>query len=94
MPPASRRTWSASRRITGWGEALCQGLQAPEIAAAANHSLFAREPMLEFDTSSHPFREHLTDAPLRHKDGRVDIPRRPGLGIEISRDAIEKYAVA
>ncbi len=68
-------------------------LQLLAAIPAANHSLFAREPMLEFDTSSHPFREQLTDAPLRHKEGWVEVPRRPGLGIEVSRDAVAKYSI-
>jgi D-galactarolactone cycloisomerase len=51
QPFAFSQGWVASRAatlvevetdegITGWGEALCQGLQPPEIAAAAvEHSL-------------------------------------------------------
>ena len=79
-----------------WGSAVGQAASLQLLAAipAANHSLFAREPMLEFDTSSHPFREHLTDAPLRHREGWVEVPRRPGLGIEVSRDAVAQYSVA
>jgi D-galactarolactone cycloisomerase len=77
-----------------WGSAVGQAASLQLIAAIppANHSLFAAEPVLEFDTSSHPFREHLTDQPLRQRAGWVDIPRRPGLGIEINRDILEKYA--
>lgn len=77
-----------------WGSAVGQAASLQLIAAipAANHSMFASEPLLEFDMSSHPFREHLTDAPLRQKDGWVDVPQRPGLGIEVSRDVLKKYA--
>lgn len=77
-----------------WGSAVGQAASLQFIAAipAANHSLFTSEPLLEFDMSSHPFREHLTDAPLRHKDGWVEVPQRPGLGIEVSRDVLKKYA--
>jgi len=105
QPFAFSQGWVASRGatlvevstdegVTGWGEALCQGLQPPEIAAlpGAHHSLYAQQPLLEFDTSSHPFREHLTDAPLRHKDGWVEVPQRPGLGIEVAREVLKKYS--
>jgi L-alanine-DL-glutamate epimerase-like enolase superfamily enzyme len=34
----------------------------------------------------------LTDAPLRQREGWVDIPQKPGLGIEINRQTIEKYS--
>ena len=58
----------------------------------ANHALFPSNILLEFDTSSHPFREHLTDMPLRQREGWVDIPSKPGLGIEVDRQVLEKYA--
>lgn len=76
-----------------WGSAVGQAASLQLIAAlpTAHHSLFAREPLLEFDTSSHPFREQLTDAPLRQRDGWVEVPRRPGLGIEVSREVLTKY---
>ena len=77
-----------------WGSAVGQAASLQLIAAlpTAHHSLFALEPLLEFDTSSHPFRERLTDAPLRQRDGWVEIPRRPGLGIEVSSDVLKEYS--
>lgn len=77
-----------------WGSAVGQAASLQLIAAipTAHHSLFAQQPLLEFDTSSHPFREHLTDAPLRHGDGWVEVPKRPGLGIEVQRDVLKKYS--
>jgi D-galactarolactone cycloisomerase len=77
-----------------WASAVGQAASLQLIAAipAANHSLYASEPLLEFDMSSHPFREHLTDAPLRQVDGWVEVPQRPGLGIEISREILKQYS--
>ena len=76
-----------------WASAVGQAASLQFIAAipVANHSLFAAEPILEFDTSSHPFRESLTDAPLRHREGWVAIPTRPGLGIEVNREVLQRY---
>ena len=76
-----------------WASAVGQAASLQFIAAipVANHSLFAAEPVLEFDTSSHPFRESLTDAPLRHREGWVAIPTRPGLGIEVNREVLQRY---
>ena len=54
--------------------------------------MFAKDILLEFDTSSHPFREHLTDMPLRQKQGWVEIPQKPGLGIEVSKDVIKRFS--
>ena len=77
-----------------WASAVGQAASLQLIAAipAANHSLFAKDILLEFDTSSHPFRNELTSDPLRQKDGWVEIPQKPGLGIEVSREIIERYS--
>jgi D-galactarolactone cycloisomerase len=76
-----------------WGSAVGQAASLQLIAATplANHALFAKQPLLEFDTSSHPFREHLTDSPLRQREGWVEIPQKPGLGIEVNREIFKKY---
>jgi D-galactarolactone cycloisomerase len=77
-----------------WASAVGQAASLQLIAAIppANHALQGKDILLEFDTSSHPFREHLTDMPLRQKQGWVEIPQRPGLGIEINRNVIEKFS--
>src|SRR5512145_1410348 len=77
-----------------WASAVGQAASLQLIAAIppANHALFAKDILLEFDTSSHPFREHLTDMPLRQKQGWVEIPQKPGLGIEVDRRTLEKYS--
>ena len=36
----------------------------------------------------------LVEEPIVQKDGWVDIPDRPGLGIEIDRRALAKFSVA
>jgi len=77
-----------------WASAVGQAASLQFIAAipVANHSLFPSDILLEFDTSSHPFREHLTDMPLRQRAGWVDIPTKPGLGIEVNREVLAKYS--
>jgi D-galactarolactone cycloisomerase len=77
-----------------WASAVGQAASLQLIAAIppANHALFAKDILLEFDTSSHPFREHLTDMPLRQKQGWVEIPQKPGLGIEVSKDVIKRFS--
>ncbi len=76
-----------------WGSAVAQAASLQLIAAlpVAHHSLFAAEPILEYDRSSHPFRRELITQPIDQRDGRVAIPTGPGLGIEIRRDTIERY---
>jgi D-galactarolactone cycloisomerase len=77
-----------------WASAVGQAASLQFIASipVANHSLFPSDILLEFDTSSHPFRELLTDAPLRQREGWVEIPAKPGLGIEVNREILEKYS--
>lgn len=53
----------------------------------------AIEPILEFDRTENPFRQAVVQAPLEHVDGVVSIPDAPGLGIEIDRAALAKYAL-
>ncbi len=78
-----------------WGSAIAQAASLQVIAAlpVAHHSLFAREPILEFDRSSHPFRVALVTEPVVQREGRVEIPSRPGLGVEIDRAVLERYRV-
>ena len=77
-----------------WASAVGQAASLQLIASipVANHALFPKDILLEFDTSSHPFRNELTDMPLRQKQGWVEIPQKPGLGIDVNRKTLEKYA--
>lgn len=76
-----------------WGSAVAQAASLQVIAAVpvAHHSLFATEPVLEYDRSSHPFRQELVAEPFRLQDGWVQVPDRPGLGIEIDREVVARY---
>jgi len=78
-----------------WASAVGQAASLQFIASIplANHSLLPSDILLEFDTSSHPFREHLTEMPLRQHSGWVDIGTKPGLGIEVDRKVVEKYCL-
>ena len=76
-----------------WGSAIAQAASLQLLAAVpvAHHSLFAQEPILEFDRSSHPFRVQLITRPIQQVDGWVEIPSGPGLGVEVDRAVLEKY---
>jgi D-galactarolactone cycloisomerase len=78
-----------------WGSAIGQAASLHFIAAlpVAHPSLFASEPILEYDQSSHPFRRELVACPLEHADGWVAVPDGPGLGVEVNREVLAKYAV-
>lgn len=76
-----------------WGSAIAQAASLQLIAAipAAHHSLFAQQPVLEYDRSSHPFRQHLITKAIDQVDGWVHVPAGPGLGVEVNREVLEKY---
>jgi D-galactarolactone cycloisomerase len=54
-------------------------------------SMNPEEPMLEYDTSSHPFRQDLIGGAVRMSEGKVSIPQKPGIGVEVDRDTLERY---
>ena len=76
-----------------WGSAIAQAASLQLLAAVpiAHHSLFAQEPILEFDRSSHPFRLQLITKPIELLNGWVEIPTGAGLGVEVDRSVLEKY---
>ena len=79
-----------------WGSGIAQAASLQVIAALPNtvHSLYPRQPILEYDRSSHPFRNELVDRALTlNKESMVDIPKSSGLGIEVNQNAIIKYRV-
>ncbi len=77
-----------------WGSSVGQVASLHLICAlpVANPSLFAAEPIFEYDCSSHPFREALIDRPLHQRGGWLTLPGGPGLGIEVSREALQRFA--
>lgn len=78
-----------------WGSAIAQSASLHVIASLpiTNYSLFPREPILEFDQSDHPFRKYLLKTPIQINNKYVDVPNKPGLGIEINKDIIQRYKV-
>lgn len=49
------------------------------------------QPMLEIDVYENPFRDELTSFKFDVRDGYIDLPKGPGLGIDIDEDVIRKY---
>ncbi len=78
-----------------WGSAIAQAASLQLIAAVpvAHHSVFASDPIFEYDRSSHPFRQQLVREPVQHDRGWLEVPSRPGLGVEVDREVIARYQV-
>jgi D-galactarolactone cycloisomerase len=75
----------------GTGIAVATALQVLAVIPNNPPGLTPIEPLLEFDRSEHPYRMAILKAPIEQKDGWVDVPTGPGLGIEVDRAALEKY---
>ena len=48
--------------------------------------------LFEFDMTENRLRTDLAKVPIQTVEGYVDVPQEPGLGIEIDRTVLEKYA--
>jgi len=53
---------------------------------------FPAEPFFEYDRSNNPLRDDVTEEKFKLEDGYLAIPDRPGLGINLDMDFIEKHA--
>ena len=79
--------------VWGTGIAIAASLQL--LAVLPPHtppSLKPIEPLLEFDRTEHPIRQALLTRPIAHAGGVVRVPDGPGLGIEVDREALGRFA--
>lgn len=65
------------------------------LTAASLHlnAFMRRSVFVEFNVTSGPLSREICRNPLCMKDGYVDVPQGPGLGVEVDEAAIEKYRV-
>jgi D-galactarolactone cycloisomerase len=89
---------------SAWNVAVIPHVWGTNVGLAASLQLFAAlprfperrcpaEPFFEYDRSPHPFRDEVTREKFVMKDGYLDIPRRPGLGITLDMDFVRERAV-
>ena len=61
----------------------------PPCPPALNPLPFVQEPVMEFDRTPSVIRETLCDIPFDQKDGYVEVPNGPGLGIEVNENVVK-----
>jgi L-alanine-DL-glutamate epimerase-like enolase superfamily enzyme len=64
------------------------------VNTAASIALSAITPrcmLQELKPDPNPMQHELVDEPFTQVDGRIEVPRRPGLGVEPRLDVLEKY---
>ncbi len=66
------------------------------LVAASIHYVAAvpNAPFLEFSVTDSPIRKEILVNPFVMKDGYVEVPTAPGLGIEFNTDIIKRYGVS
>ncbi len=80
--------------VWGTGIAIAASLQLLAVLPAHTPpSLKPLEPLLEFDRTEHPIRQALLTQPIEHEGGMVRVPDGPGLGIEVDRAALARFAL-
>jgi D-galactarolactone cycloisomerase len=78
--------------VWGTGVGLAAALQLLAVLPHNPPRLSPSEPLLEFDRSEHPFRQSILTQPIEHVSGLVAVPEGPGLGIDIDRRALARFA--
>ncbi|EPX75470.1 mandelate racemase/muconate lactonizing enzyme family protein [Salipiger mucosus] len=79
-----------------WGTAVQIAASLQFMAAMVPNPVRVNpiEPIMEFDRTHNPFRQAVVKTPIEHDGGVVRIPDAPGLGIEIDREALARFAPA
>ena len=64
----------------------------PNAPRMNNPQPFLQEPSMEYDRTENPIRDNIsaTDIPFKFENGYLDVPIKPGLGIEISEEKVEQ----
>ena len=101
QPDASRAGGiSESMRITRLaadaGVRIAPHTWSDAVAVMANAHVVAASPngiAVEVDQTGNPFIEELLAVPLEIKDGMLLLPDRPGLGVELNPDTIQRLAL-
>ena len=92
---ALANTWGVTVYPHVWGSAV--GLHASmQWAASLPPTPFALVPgelWFELDRTANPFREGLAAEPLKRAGAIIEVPQRPGLGLEVDRSVLEHHAV-
>lgn len=78
-----------------WGSAIGQAAALHFYAARPRHpgSLTPEEKWIECDSTENPFRTEIVAEPVRFEAGEWLLPEAPGLGVEIDRDALKRFAL-
>ncbi len=86
--------WRMARMAHSRGKLICPHTWLDGLVTAANVHLMAAVPnrfLLESNMTPNPFKEGLFKTPLAAKNGYLDVPNKPGLGVELKEGLAELY---
>jgi L-alanine-DL-glutamate epimerase-like enolase superfamily enzyme len=81
---------------TAWNLKLAPHLWTGALAFAAGMHVAAASPagwLLEYSVGANPLLQELAVEQFTVKDGKVAIPDRPGLGVTVRQEFVDRYAV-
>lgn len=78
--------------VWGTGVAVAAALHAIAALPPSPPRHGPRAPLLEFDRTPNPFRMAVLTEPIGCRAGIVRVPEGPGLGVEIDRAALRRFA--
>ena len=79
-----------------WNLKLAPHLWTGALAFAAGMHVAAASPagwLLEYSVGANPLLQELAEEQFSVQDGTIEIPDRPGLGITIRQDFVDRYTV-
>ena len=68
-----------------WSTAINTAAAAHLYVSSANGVVFELKP------NSSPMQTELVAEPFHQRDGKVDVPTGPGLGVEVNQDVVDRY---
>jgi L-alanine-DL-glutamate epimerase-like enolase superfamily enzyme len=86
--------WYQARMAHTRGKLICPHNWQDGLITAANAHLLAAVPnrfLLESNMTPNPFKEGLFKEPFAVKNGHIDVPTKPGLGVELREGLEELY---
>jgi L-alanine-DL-glutamate epimerase-like enolase superfamily enzyme len=86
--------WHMARMAAARGKLICPHNWQDGLVCVANAHLMAAVPnrfMLESNMTPNPFKEGLFKERFAAVDGHIEVPEKPGLGVELKEGLAEKY---
>jgi D-galactarolactone cycloisomerase len=82
------KVWNS---IIGVAASLRFVASLPNCPSTANPKPFRQQAGIEFDRSHNPLRDSFAEGVLQLKDGRLQVPKAPGLGVSIQEQQFEPW---